>query len=532
MNNLCIIFLSGVFFNAVFGFALSLSLFKFAAHFRRMSGQKPIKRALISVFYKDGLAPIAQQLADQDVVLYSTGGTRDFLEALGLQVEAVEDLTAYPSILGGRVKTLHPKVFGGILGRRNEESDLAQLEQYEIPEIDLVMVDLYPFTETLASGASEQEIIEKIDIGGVSLIRAAAKNFTDVLIVSSRSQYQWLGEILSRQKGATTLEQRKHAASKAFAITAEYDGAIAAWFAGNVEQALRYGENPHQQAAFHGNLNEALEQLHGKALSYNNLLDVDAAVRLIGDFPGSGCAIIKHNNACGAAVDKVQVQAWRKALQGDPTSAFGGIFIFNTAISEETAKEVDALFFEVIIAPAYEDAALEILRSKKNRIILVLKPFIRPKKELRTVLNGVLEQEADLDTEQQSDFRTVTVKTVSQTQISDLEFAAVLVKHTKSNAISLVKDAQLIGSGTGQTSRVDALRQAIEKASAMGFKVNGAVMASDAFFPFADCIEIAAQNGISAILQPGGSVRDNEVIEEADKLGLAMVTTGRRHFKH
>ena len=497
-----------------------------------MLGHKPIKRALISVFYKDGLAPLAQQLADQGVVLYSTGGTRDFLEALGLQVEAVEDLTAYPSILGGRVKTLHPKVFGGILGRRHEESDLAQLEQYEIPEIDLVMVDLYPFSETLASGASEEEIIEKIDIGGVSLIRAAAKNFNDVLIVSSRSQYPWLGELLSTQNGASTLEQRKQAAANAFAIAAEYDGAIAAWFAGDAQQVLRYGENPHQQATFRGKLNEALEQLHGKDLSFNNLLDIDAAVRLIGDFPGAGCAIIKHNNACGAAVDENQVQAWRKALQGDPTSAFGGIFIFNTPVTEEAAKEVDALFFEVIIAPAYSDAALEILKSKKNRIILILKPFIRPNKELRSVINGVLEQEPDLATERQSNFRTVTIKAVSQEQIADLEFAAVLVKHTKSNAISLVKNGQLIGSGTGQTSRVDSMRQAIAKAQAMGFEVAGSVMASDAFFPFADSIEIAAKNGISAIVQPGGSVRDNEVIDVANKHGVAMVTTGRRHFKH
>ncbi len=532
MNKVCINFFRPVGLIAVLACACSGSLIKFAAHLKGMSGHKPIKRALISVFYKDGLAPIARQLADRGVVLYSTGGTRDFLEALGLKVEAVEDLTDYPSILGGRVKTLHPKVFGGILSRRNEESDIAQLEQYAIPEIDLVMVDLYPFTETLASGASEAEIIEKIDIGGVSLIRAAAKNFNDVLIISSRSQYGWLENLLADQACSSTFDQRKQAAAKAFALTAEYDSAIAAWFSGEGEKVLRYGENPHQQAAFRGALEDAIEQLHGKSLSYNNLLDIDAAIRLIGDFPGPGCAIIKHNNACGAAVDRIQLQAWRKALEGDPTSAFGGIFIFNTPLNEETAREVDALFFEVIIAPGYSQEALSLLQSKKNRIILIQKPFLRPNKEVRSVLNGVLEQEFDLATEQRDVFRTVTQKTVEEHHLADLEFAAVLVKHTKSNAITLVKNQQLIGSGTGQTSRVDALRQSIAKAASMGFTVEGSVMASDAFFPFSDNIEIAAEHRIAAIVQPGGSVRDQEVIEKADLLGIAMVTTGRRHFKH
>lgn len=498
-----------------------------------MSDLKPIKSALISVYYKDGLEPIARELSRQGVTIYSTGGTQDFLEALGIEVQAVEDLTSYPSILGGRVKTLHPKVFGGILGRREEANDIAQLEQYEIPEIDLVMVDLYPFTETLASGASEEEIIEKIDIGGVSLIRAAAKNFSDVLIISSRKQYNWIENILKTQAGSTSLAQRKTAASAAFSVTSEYDTAIAAWFTGAAERkVLRYGENPHQQASFTGRLSDAVEQLHGKELSYNNLLDVDAALRLINDFPGSGCAVIKHNNACGAAIDNNQFEAWKKALSGDPLSAFGGIFVFNTTIEAETAADTDKLFFEIIIAPDYSADAMEILKAKKNRIILKSKSFIRPEMERRSVLNGILEQEPDLRTEKSEDFKAVTNKKPDPSLNKDLEFASVLVKHTKSNAITIIKNQQLLASGTGQTSRVDALKQAVEKAGRMGFTTQGAVLASDAFFPFPDCVELSAEAGIAAIIQPGGSVKDQDSIDAANRLNICMVTTGIRHFKH
>lgn len=498
-----------------------------------MLGLKPIKSALISVYYKDGLEPIARELANAGVQIYSTGGTQDYLEALGIEVHAVEDLTSYPSILGGRVKTLHPKVFGGILGRRGEASDLAQLEEFEIPEIDLVMVDLYPFAETLASGASEQQIIEKIDIGGVSLIRAAAKNFADVLIISSRKQYTWLEEILRNQNGSTSLDQRKSAAAAAFAITAGYDQSIASWFLGDGNRkVLRYGENPHQQASFIGNLSEAVEQLHGKELSYNNLLDVDAALRLIEDFPGSGCAVIKHNNACGAAVDADPLQAWFKALAADPLSAFGGIFIFNTTVNADVAAETDKLFFEIILAPDFTEDALQILKSKKNRILLRSKAFIRAEREQRTVLNGYLEQEPDIRTEKSASFKVVTQQPSDPALDRDLEFAAVLVKHTKSNAITIVKNQQLLASGTGQTSRVDALKQAADKAVRMGFSTHGAVLASDAFFPFPDCVELAAEAGISAIVQPGGSVKDQDSIDAANRLGICMVTTGIRHFKH
>lgn len=508
---------------------------KFAALSRfSMSDLKPIKTALISVFYKDGLEAIARELSERGVTIFSTGGTQVFLESLGIAVEAVEDLTSYPSILGGRVKTLHPKVFGGILGRRDLPGDLEQLEQYAIPEIDLVMVDLYPFEETLASGASASEIIEKIDIGGISLIRAAAKNFNDVMIVSSRQQYPWLHALLMAQNGHSTLEQRKQAASQAFATTSAYDTAIGAWFAGNSKQEfpLRYGENPHQQARFVGDLSEAFEQLHGKALSYNNLLDIDAAVRLIRDFPAPGCAILKHNNACGAAMDDNQQQAWEKALAGDPVSAFGGILIFNRPLEEATARLVDSLFSEVVMAPDFEGEALQILQSKKNRILLRTKAFERPQREWRTVLNGILEQEPDSRIEGPSDFQTVTKLQPEEAQHTDMVFAAILVKHTKSNAIVLVRDRQLLASGTGQTSRVDALRQAIHKAGTMGFETRNCIMASDAFFPFADCIEIAAEAGVSVIVQPGGSIRDAANIEVADQLQLRMVTTGIRHFKH
>jgi len=494
-----------------------------------MPQRKPLQRALISVYYKDGLDSLARQLHEIGVEIYSTGGTRSFLEDLGLPVVAVEDLTSYPSILGGRVKTLHPKVFGGILGRRDEQSDVAQLEEFEIPSFDLVMVDLYPFEETLASGAAETDIIEKIDIGGVSLIRAAAKNFKDVLVISSKDQYPALAEIL--KTGSTSEQQRQQYAALAFQITSHYDTAISSWFSNN-DKALRYGENPHQKAHFSGNLADVFVQLHGKELSYNNLLDIDAAVRLIGDFPSAGCAVIKHNNACGAALDETQIEGWKKALAGDSVSAFGGIFVFNTKLEASTASECDKLFFEVILAPGYSEEALSILKSKKNRIILETKAYQKPKSMLRSVLNGLLVQEPDLAVDKREGFHVVTSMKPDESYLADMEFAAVLVKHTKSNAIVLVKNAQLLASGTGQTSRIDAMHQAIDKAGRMGFTTKNSVLASDAFFPFADSIELCAEAGIAAIIQPGGSVRDGEVIASANTLNLAMVFTGTRHFKH
>jgi len=497
-----------------------------------MEGLKPIKSVLISVYNKEGLQEIAQLLKNLDVTFYSTGGTRVFLNELGIDVIAVEDVTEYPSILGGRVKTLHPRIFGGILGRRDEQGDLAQLEEYAIPEIDLVIVDLYPFRETLQSGAGMADVIEKIDIGGVSLIRAGAKNFQDVLIIPSKSEYTDLMEILSRQQGSSTLNQRKQMAAKAFAITAEYDQAIAGWLGAYEGKALRYGENPHQTGKFIGDLNAALEQLHGKELSYNNLLDIDSALRLIQDFPSEGCAIIKHNNACGAALDRDALKAWEKALAGDPVSAFGGVIVFNTPVQAKTAEAIDQIFFEMILAPEYEPEALEILCKKKNRIVLLSKPFTWPAKQQRSILNGILEQDLDSKTESSPDFKIVSEVHPDNRQIDDLTFALVLVKHTRSNAIVLVKNRQMLASGTGQTSRVDALNQSLEKARRMGFDPNGAVMASDAFFPFPDCVEISAQAGISAIAQPGGSLRDQESTDAANRLKIPLIITGTRHFKH
>jgi phosphoribosylaminoimidazolecarboxamide formyltransferase/IMP cyclohydrolase len=496
-----------------------------------MSELKGIRTALISVFYKDGLESIALKLHELGVTIYSTGGTQTFLEKLGIEVIAVEDLTSYPSILGGRVKTLHPKVFGGILSRRNESNDIAQLEEYDIPELDLVIVDLYPFQETIQAGASEEEIIEKIDIGGVSLIRAAAKNFNDVLVVSDRSQYAELNKLLTNQQGETRLTDRKQFAAAAFANISTYDNAISSWFSESTKP-LRYGENPHQKGFFNGDLSKVFDQLHGKELSYNNLLDIDAALSLIEDFSDSGCAIIKHNNACGAAIDSKQITAWKKALAGDPLSAFGGIFVFNTPLEIDTAKEVDSIFFEVILAPSYSTEVLEILKSKKNRIILQTKKFDWPQTQLRSSLNGTLIQDRDIRVESAFDFKTVTEKQPNPSDFSDLQFAGILAKHTKSNAIVLVKNLQLLASGTGQTSRVDAVKQSIEKCHRMGFETTGAVLASDAFFPFHDNIELAAEAGISAIVQPGGSVRDQECIDTANRLGIAMVITGIRHFKH
>jgi phosphoribosylaminoimidazolecarboxamide formyltransferase/IMP cyclohydrolase len=507
-----------------------------------MSGSKKIKNALISVYFKDKLEPIIHELKALNINIYSTGGTQEFIEKLGVDVTPVESLTSYPSILGGRVKTLHPKVFGGILGRRELESDLAQLEKYEIPQIDLVIVDLYPFEETVSSKAPEADIIEKIDIGGISLIRAAAKNFKDVVIVSSREQYPALLELLKSKRGLSDLTERRLLAAKAFDISSHYDSAIFNWFNGGTEhifkqsiresQVLRYGENPHQQGIFYGKMNDMFDKLAGKELSYNNLLDVDAAVNLISDFSENTFAILKHNNACGIASRPILSDAWKAALAGDPQSAFGGILITNAKLDAATAEEIHKLFFEVIIAPAYESKAIEILNQKTNRIILVQKPVKLAARSFRTLLNGVIEQDKDQKTETRAEMKPVTSKYPSDSEYTDLEFANILVKHTKSNTIVLAKNKQLIASGTGQTSRVDALLQAITKAKHFGFDLHGAVMASDAFFPFPDCVEIAHKAGITAVVQPGGSIKDKESVDYCEKNGLAMVLTGIRHFKH
>ena len=499
-----------------------------------MDGTKRITSALLSVYHKDGLEPIVRSLHRLGVHLYSTGGTQAFIEKLGIPVTPVEELTTYPSILGGRVKTLHPKVFGGILGRRGLESDVAQLEEYAIPPIDLVVVDLYPFEQTVAAGGTEESIIEKIDIGGISLIRAAAKNHNDVVIVAGMGQYPELQRILDEGKGSSTLAGRKKLAAAAFAVSAAYDTAIHNWFSGGTH-ALRYGENPHQPATFHGDLNGIFEQLSGKELSYNNLLDLDSAVELIDDLatlPGVPFAILKHNNACGCAVRTTVKEAWDAALAGDPVSAFGGVLITTAAIDDATAEAIDMIFFEIVCAPAYSAGALETFRKKKNRIILVRKPTPRPTRKLRTALNGTLEQAPDAVVDTPANMRVATKKAPSAAELNDLIFANILVKHSKSNAIVLAKNNQLLASGTGQTSRVDALEQAIAKAGRFHFDLKGCVMASDAFFPFPDCVGIAHAAGISAIVQPGGSIKDNESIAACDANGQAMVITGNRHFKH
>jgi phosphoribosylaminoimidazolecarboxamide formyltransferase/IMP cyclohydrolase len=503
---------------------------------------KKIQNALISVFHKDRLEPIIEELNRLGITIYSTGGTQKFIEDLGVNVVPVEDLTSYPSILGGRVKTLHPNVFGGILARRHEENDLAQLEQYNIPELDLVIVDLYPFEDTVASGAEEQAIIEKIDIGGISLIRAAAKNFRDTLIVPSREDYQETLEILKSQEGATTIEQRKAFASKAFNISSHYDTAIFNYFNNgsikalkqSIQEAktLRYGENPHQEGTFYGKLDDMFEQLNGKELSYNNLLDVDAAVNLIAEFDETTFAVLKHNNACGLASRENLIDAWKDALAADPVSAFGGVLITNRKVDIETAEEIHKLFFEVIIAPAYDEAALELFKTKKNRVVLVQKEVEMPTKTVRTILNGVLEQDKDSKTDAIADMKDVCKVLATEEQKSDLAFASKLCKNTKSNTIIFAKNKQLISSGVGQTSRVDALKQAVVKAKAFGFDLNGAVMASDAFFPFPDCVELANNEGIKAVIQPGGSIKDQLSIDYCDEHGMAMVFTGTRHFKH
>ena len=508
-----------------------------------MSISKKATSALISVFHKDGLGPIVQKLDELGITIYSTGGTEDFIKGLGINVVPVEELTSYPSILGGRVKTLHPKVFGGILGRRENASDLAQLEEYAIPELDIVIVDLYPFEKTVASGASEQDIIEKIDIGGISLIRAAAKNFKDVICVSSMNQYNEFLQIITDNNGSTTLEDRKNFAAKSFAVSSHYDSAIFSYmntteiaFRQSFDNAseLRYGENPHQKGYFFGDLDALFEKLNGKELSYNNLLDVDAAVNLISEFKNDTptFAILKHNNACGLAQRATLKQAYVDALAGDPTSAFGGVLISNKEIDVDTANEINSLFCEVIIAPSYAVEALEVLKSKKNRIILIQKEIELPTNQYRTALNGVLFQEKDNKTDDASVISTATKKEPSASELEDLFFASKICKHTKSNTIVLVKNKQLFASGTGQTSRVDALEQAIAKAKHFEFDLTNAVLASDAFFPFPDCVEIAKNAGVNAVIQPGGSIKDQLSIDYCDQNDMSMIFTGIRHFKH
>lgn len=506
---------------------------------------QPIRSALLSVFHKEGLDAIAVSLHKLNVTIYATGGTFDFIQAMGIPVIPVENITGFPSILDGRVKTLHPAVFGGILSVRNDQAHQAQMLEYKLPLIDLVVVDLYPFEKTVASGAMDAAIIEKIDIGGISLIRAAAKNFNDVVIIPSVNYYRDLQIILDHQNGETSLDQRKALAKGAFGVSSHYDTAINNWFSGiNVAESespiqnlgakkqLRYGENPHQKAAFHGDLDAVFNQLNGKELSYNNLLDIDAAVALINEFEDPTVAVVKHNNACGLATDTSLLLAWRKALAGDPVSAFGGVISSNRKITKDVAEEMNSLFFEVLIAPGFDADALEILMTKKNRMLLESKPFAKPTILYRSVLNGILEQEPDNSTESVADLKTVTTKTPSETELSDLVFANKIVKYSKSNAIVLTKNGQLCASGVGQTSRVDALKQAIAKAQHFGFDLRGAVMSSDAFFPFSDCIEIAAEAGITAVVQPGGSIRDQDSIDACNKLNVSMAITNIRHFKH
>lgn len=509
-----------------------------------MTNAKPIKTALVSVFHKDGLDEILAFLNKNGVKFLSTGGTQQFIESLGYPCDLVEDLTGYPSILGGRVKTLHPKVFGGILNRRDNESDREQIAKYEIPEIDLVIVDLYPFAQTVASGASQADIIEKIDIGGISLIRAAAKNFNDVAIVASKRQYKPLLDMLKENgTAATTLDQRYWLAKEAFAESSSYDSAIFNYFdlkdgpsalrvAIDGAKTMRYGENPHQKGFFFGDFDAMFAQLHGKEISYNNLLDIDAAVSLISEFDELTFAVLKHNNACGLASRPTVAQAWRDALAGDPVSAFGGVLVTNAEVDAEAAEEINKIFFEVIIAPSYTDDALKILEQKKNRIILVQKAPLTTKMQFRSCLNGALVQERDLKIEQKAEVKQATARPLTEEQLDDLLFANRIVKNSKSNAIVLAKGKQLYASGVGQTSRVDALKQAIAKAQSFGFDLKGAVMASDAFFPFADCVEIAFNAGIDAVIQPGGSIRDAETTDFCNANNMAMGITGFRHFKH
>lgn len=503
-----------------------------------------IRSALISVYSKDGLEPIIRRLHDLGVQLYSTGGTQTYIQKLGIPATPVESLTGYPSILDGRVKTLHPAVFGGILARR-EPDHLAQLEQYNIPEIDCVIVDLYPFEETVAVSSDPAEIIEKIDIGGVSLIRAAAKNWKDVVVVGSKDEYKMFLDLLNDQNGEFSSYNRRELARRAFKATSNYDIAIFNWFnEGTTDisfkysihrsDILRYGENPHQNGVFFGDFEKVFDKLGGKAISYNNLVDIDAAVQLMREFQVGkpAFAILKHTNACGVARRHTLLEAWQAALACDTTSAFGGIFITNAKVDVATAQEINKLFYEVLIAPDFEPEALELLKKKDQRILLKIKTFELSKRSFRSLLNGVVEQDTDLKTETEADLRTVTERAPTPKEVGELIFAVKCVKHLKSNAIALIKERQLIGMGCGQPSRVDALRQAIAKAKSFGFDLNGAVMASDAFFPFPDCVEIAHEAGITAVIQPGGSVKDQDSIDACNKNGMAMVMTGFRHFRH
>ena len=506
-----------------------------------MSNKREIKNVLISVFNKDGLSPIIHKLNELSVKIFSTGGTKEFIEKEGVNVTAVENLTTFPSILGGRVKTLHPKIFGGILSRRDTVEDEKQLQKYDIPKFDLIIVDLYPFEKTVESEANESEIIEKIDIGGISLIRAAAKNYKDVLVVSEMKLYNELLSILN-EGPYSDLSQRKEFAKIAFNVSSHYDSNIFNYFNNNKfdtlklsvreNKTLRYGENPHQSGYFFGNLEKLISKINGKELSYNNLLDIDAAINLIKEFSDTTFAILKHNNACGVSTNSNLLNAWKEALSADPSSAFGGVLITNKEIDFETAKEVNNLFYEVLIAPSYEKTALALLKEKKNRIILIQNQINLPKNQFRSALNGILVQEKDLKTDTFSDMKNVTKKKPTQNEIQDLEFASKICKHTKSNTIVLAKNRQLLASGTGQTSRIDALKQAIEKANKFGFNLNGSVMASDAFFPFPDCVKVAHEAGISAVIQPGGSIKDQLSIDYCDKSEISMVMTGIRHFKH
>ncbi len=504
---------------------------------------KKIKSALISVFHKDKLDKIVSLLAQYDIDIISTGGSYKYITDLGYKAQTVESLTDYPGILGGRVKTLHPTIFGGILARRDHEQDAQDAQKYAIKDIDLVIVDLYPFEQTIAETNDEATIIEKIDIGGISLIRAAAKNYKDVVIVASQAQYDDLANLLEAKKGYTDIKDRKHFAAQAFQVSSHYDTAIFNYFnrtehieafrrSENESSVLRYGENPHQKGVFYGNLDDTFSQLHGKAISYNNLVDLDAAIKLIKEFDKPTFAILKHTNACGLASDNILLNAWKKALSGDPVSAFGGVLASNTKIDVETAQEINKLFFEIIIAPDYEADALKTLQSKKNRIILKAKDYDFGNQQFKSVLNGVLVQDNDIRTEIATDCEARTNRVPNAQEMDDLLFANKIVKHTKSNAIVLVKDEQLVGSGTGQTSRVDALKQAIVKAKVFNLPLQGAVMASDAFFPFSDSVEIANKEGINAVIQPGGSVRDQDSIDFCNKTDMAMVFTGTRHFKH
>ncbi len=505
--------------------------------------QKKVRSALISVFYKDGLEPLVKLLSEQGVAIYSTGGTQQFIEKLGLECIPVESVTDYPSILGGRVKTLHPKIFGGILGRRAVQQDINEMKEYEIPEIDMVVVDLYPFEETLAQTNEEKLIIEKIDIGGPSMIRAAAKNFSDLLVVASKSDYEVAIKILSEQSGETSLEQRKNFAAKAFEIVAHYDFAISNYFNGTNgnefiyasanPHVMRYGENPHQTGIFYGNLKELFNQLNGKELSYNNLVDVDAAMHLINEFQGEKdvtFAIIKHTNVCGISTRSSTAQAWKDALAGDPESAFGGVLVCNNAIDITTAQLINEIFFEVLIAPSFNEDALEVLKSKKNRILLQQTQPLQAKLQFKSTLNGVLTQE--YDNGNFSTWEVVGGRNCTAAEKEDLIFANKVCKHLKSNAIALVKNKQLIGKGCGQTSRIDSLRQSIEKAKQFDFDLAGAVLASDAFFPFDDCVKMSHAENIGAFIQPGGSIRDKDSIEYCKENNLAMVITGMRHFRH